>query len=291
MSTPPPAAPGPLFDRAQRRQVAALLAQRLRGPVALELWTQAASPLVVPGRAPCRGCGPAEEVARTLAALHPAVTLTRYDRDRHADRARAAAVEFLPTLDVRGRRVPAGRAGLRFVGVPGGPLLGAFLDALAFVSAADGGLSRDGRTVAEAIEDAHHLRLWLSPADPFSPFLLRLAAGIAAQQPRIRLEAVAIAEFPEVAGARGITHVPAVEVDGLRAVGLFSELELLHQLREAEAPSGPDGTPRLLPRHREDGVPYRSLAELERLARTARGGPPRLPSDPLSTPVGDADPA
>ena len=66
--------------------------------------------------------------ARQLASLHPLISLTPYDLDKHADRAAEAGVERPPLTLIRGRN---GRE-IRFVGLWSGLLFPAFVDALIF---------------------------------------------------------------------------------------------------------------------------------------------------------------
>ena len=80
------------IPREERPAIADHLAQRLVGPVGLDIWTQQESALVRTDRDPCTFCDQVAIAARQFASLHPGISLTRYDLDRHADRARESAV-------------------------------------------------------------------------------------------------------------------------------------------------------------------------------------------------------
>lgn len=253
-----------VFDREGRAQVAAYLRSHMGGRVALDLWTRQASPLLVPGREPCTFCPRSEQMARALASLHPGLSLTRYDIDRHADRAREAGVERPPTLVVRGRG-----GHVHFTGLVSGALFPAFLDALLFASTGDGGLAQGPRQRVEALEQEHLLEVFVAPYDPFSAFDLRLAAAIGAQQRKVRVRVTEVAEFPQLAASMGISRVPVLQVDGVRLVGLTSEEELVEQLARADRG---DRTP--VERQQEKSLAYRSLEDIQR-SEAASGGQQR----------------
>ena len=96
----------PVIPREQRPAIANYLSERLAGPVSIEIWTQRESRLVRTDRDPCMFCEPVSTAARQLAALHPLVSLTPYDIDKHADRAAEAGIERPPVTVLRRAQRP-----------------------------------------------------------------------------------------------------------------------------------------------------------------------------------------
>ena len=269
------------IPREQRPVVAQYLAQRLAGPVALEVWTRRESALVRTDRDPCAFCDQVGTAARQLASLHSLISLTRYDLDAHADRAREAGVERPPATVVRGH----GR-GFRFTGLWSGLLFPAFVDGLLFAGAGAAPLRED--TVAAlaaldgALADDLSIELLVAPYDPYSAHTLRVAEAFAVASRRLRLEAIEVSEFPRLAEARMLTEVPLLTIGGRRYPGAWDEPDLAEQLRRIAA-----GDDEPVVRERVLTSPYLTVEQAQRMgaqAEGAGGAPPAAPPGGLVLP-------
>ena len=248
------------LSKADEAAIAQYLSQNLVRPVAIELWTRKPSPLLRSDRDPCTHCEDVVELARQLASLHPGLSLTLYDLDRHAERAAEAGVDREPLTVVR-----AGGRQLRVLGLWGGPLLAAFVDALIFASARTSPLQEAAREVIGALEQDVTLEALVAPYDPYSVPLMSLVLALGVESPRVRAQATEIAEFPLLAATRGVTELPALMINGRRYSGAWEEADLVEQLRRVAAG---DDAPVL--RDRAPAIPF--LTEDEARRATAGAG-------------------
>ncbi len=221
----------PVIPREQRPAIAKYLSERLAGPVAIETWTQRESALVRTDRDPCMFCEPVSTATRQLASLHPLISLTPYDIDRHADRAAEAGIERPPVTVLRGRN---GRE-IRFTGLWSGLLFTAFMDALVYVGAGVAPINPETREALHELEEELRLELLVAPYDPYSAYTLRVVAAFAVEARRVRLEVIEISEFPRLAQARMVSEIPVLLVNGRRFTGAWDENDLIEQLKRVAA--------------------------------------------------------
>ncbi|MXZ63779.1 MAG: hypothetical protein F4Y98_09410 [Chloroflexi bacterium] len=223
------------IPRTERPAIADFLAQRLVGPVALDVWTQQDSELVRTDRDPCTFCEQVTTAARQFASLHPALSLTRYDLDRHADRAREARIERAPVTVIRGRGHE-----LRIVGLWSGVLFPAFMEAVVYASSGSPPLQASTleklAQIDESLDEDLDVELLIAPYDPQSATTLRLAAACAMVMRRVRVEAIELSEFPLLAEARMVAELPVVTIGGgRRFTGGWAEEDFAEQLRRSAA--------------------------------------------------------
>ena len=262
----------PVIPREQRPAIAKYLSERLAGPVAIETWTQRESALVRTDRDPCMFCEPVSTATRQLASLHPLISLTPYDIDRHADRAAAAGIERPPVTVLRGRN---GRE-IRFTGLWSGLLFTAFMDALVYVGAGVAPINPETREALHELEEELRLELLVAPYDPYSAYTLRVAAAFAVEARRVRLEVIEISEFPRLAQARMVSEIPVLLVNGRRFTGAWDENDLIEQLkRVAAGDSEPVIRERILVSPFMDVDQAQEFAARE--AQGAAGQPPTTP--------------
>ncbi len=262
----------PVIPREQRPAIANYLSQRLAGPVSVETWTQRESRLVRTDRDPCMFCEPVSSAARQLAALHPLISLTPYDIDKHADRAAEAGIERPPVTVLRGRN---GRE-VRFTGLWSGLIFTAFMDAVVYVGAGVAPINPETREALQAIEEELRLELLVAPYDPYSAYTLRVAAAFAVEARRVRLEVIEISEFPRLAQTRMVTEVPVLLVNGRRFTGAWDENDLLEQLKRVAA-----GDSEPVIRERILVSPFMDVDQAQEFAaREAQGGARQPPTTP-----------
>lgn len=221
-----------VIPREDRNRLLEYLESRVAGEVGIDLWTRTESALVAPGRDPCTYCGDAEQLIRELATLHSGLRLTRYDLDRHAERAREAGIERAPTLVLRSA---ASGASITLVGYFAGELFPALVDALVIASAP--ALPFGERVVAslDGLQHPHTVEMYVAAYDPYSAMMARLGAAIAMGWRLLRVRVTEVGEFPTFAQMHAITEVPALVIDGQRFPGLWTEATLAEQLRRIDA--------------------------------------------------------
>ena len=221
-----PAAPNGPLPREVEVEVANYLGEQLIRPVALDVWTRHESGLVLTDR---DGGPHAEEVLATmrqLVRLHPGLTVTPYDFDKHAARAAEAGIELSPTTIIRS----AGRS-IQFSGMQSGVLFPAFLDAMSYLSRGQSPLTEESRAVIDALTTPVEIDLLGAMYDPYSGHMLRLLSAIAAQTRQVKLRVFEVAEFPRYAARRGVTEVPILTMNGKRLMGAWEEPALVAQIQ------------------------------------------------------------
>ena len=267
------------IPREQRPAIANYLSERLSGPVSIETWTQQESQLVRTDRDPCTFCSQVATAAKQLASLHPLISLTLYDLDRHAERAREAGIERPPVTVVRG----ANGSGFRLVGMWSGLLFPAFVDGLLFAGGGSAPIQEQTRAALQALDaestEPLPIELLVAPYDPYSAHTLRILEAFAVESRRIRFEAIEVSEFPRLAAARLLRDVPVLTIDGRRFPGAWEETQLIEQIRRIAA-----GNSEPVIRDQVLTAPFMTVEQAQALAASEgqpgagpAGGPPTTP--------------
>ena len=259
------------IPREERDALAGYLAENLAGPLAIDVWTRKESALIRTDRDPCTHCDETVLVARQFAALHPSLSITLYDLDRHAARAAEAGIDRPPVTVFRG----AGGRELRIAGMWSGLLFPAVLEAATMLSSGASPLSEESRATLAAIDSEVRIEVLGTPYDPYSAFMLRFAAALAVESRHVHAQFVEASEFPLLAAARGVTEVPVVVVNGRRSLGAWDEAHFIEHIGRVLA-----GDETTVVRDRVLTAPFYTEQELEAQAATDPGDqpPPTTPS-------------
>jgi hypothetical protein len=217
------------LSKEEQAQVQQYLTQNLVGPVAIEVWTRKESTLVRTDRDPCTHCEDVIAVARQLAALHPGLSVTLYDLDRHASRAEEAGIDRPPLTVLRGRQ---GRE-FRITGLWSGLLFPPSVDAIALLSAGVTPLTDETKEKLAAVEEDVTLEVMGTAYDPYSAYMLRLVAGLAVESRHVRASFTQLGEFPLLALTRSVDEIPVVTLNNKRYVGTWDGPELAEQISRA----------------------------------------------------------
>ncbi|MBT5773949.1 MAG: hypothetical protein HOH95_06185 [Dehalococcoidia bacterium] len=219
-----------ILSEQDQAEIAADLRDRLDGPVGIELWTKPQSAIALPESEACIHCEDAVALARELVSLHPDLSFTAYDLERHPDRASEEQIDRPPVTVVR-----AHNRTLRFVGYCTGVLFRPLVDAIVFASARSTPLSDQTRQALDELPELLKLDLYVAPYDPYSADMLLLAYALGIESTNVRVTAWEMAEFPQLASQRAITAVPMLAINGRQFPGLWSEDQLVEQLRRSAA--------------------------------------------------------
>lgn len=260
------------FDHEQREAIGAIFDERMQLPISIEVWSRKDSVLVRPDRDPCTHCDDVLALARLLASLHPGLTVTLYDLDRHAKRAEEARIDVPPVTVLRGRN---GRD-VRILGYWSGRLFPATVDAITFLSAESTPLSEASRTTLAALDRDIGIEVQGAMYDAYSAHMLRLGSALAAETRHIRFRFTEVVEFPAMAARQGIDIVPVVYIEGQRVLGAWNEADFVEQVRRIAA-----GDTNPVERDEVLTMPYYTQADIERMAAAegaAEQEPPTSPS-------------
>jgi hypothetical protein len=262
--------PGPVngpLSRQESTSVQRLLAERISRRVGFDVWTLKPAALVTPDRDPGVHVDDVSSLFRQLVTLHPALSITPYDLEQHADRARAAGITMSPTTVVRS----TGRS-VQLVGYFSGALFQALLDLMWFISSGSSPVTPQTRAALQAIEQDVVIEALVTPYEPFSVQLARVLGAFAVANKRLQVRLIEISEFPRLAEQRMVTQVPVLSINGRRSVGLWNESTLLEQLQRII-----EGNEEPVIRDRIYTAPYMSEDQARALASQPPGGPPGGP--------------
>lgn len=243
------------ISKEDQAQLAGILRERLLRPVGLDVWTRAESGLARTDRDTCEHCDELLQATRDLVSLHPALSITLYDLDEHADRAEQAGVTHAPTTIIRG-----GGRSIRFTGYWSGMLLSPFLDVLSFASTLTTPVDPETRAALDAIEQRVEIDLMITPFDPYSAHMLQLLGAFAIESRQLRLHVFELSELPILAGQRSLSEVPAMVIAGRRFSGAWDEQPLVEQIGRVIA-----GNDEPVVRDRVLATPYVSMEEARRM--------------------------
>ncbi|MDA0270078.1 MAG: hypothetical protein O2798_02300 [Chloroflexi bacterium] len=267
--------PGPVhgpLSRQESTSVQRLLAERITRRVGFDVWTLKPAALITPERDPGVHVDEVSSLFRQLVTLHPALSITPYDLEQHADRARAAGITMSPTTVVRS----TGRS-VQLVGYFSGALFQALLDLMWFISSGSSPVTPQTRAALQAIEQDVVIEALVTPYEPFSVQLARVLGAFTVANKRLHVRLVEISEFPRLAEQRMVTQVPVLSINGRRSVGLWNESTLLEQLQRII-----EGNEEPVIRDRIYTAPYMSEDQARALASQPPGEPPggRPPGQP-----------
>ncbi len=201
------------------------LQRSLAAPVAIEVWTREESGLIRNDRDPCVHCDDTVEIAKQIATLHPLISVTLYDLDKHADRAAASEIVHPPLTVIRAQ----GKE-LRFTGLWAGPMLAVIIDAITFASTGSSPITEESRDTLNALPEPVTLELLVAPHDPYSIYMARLVMAMGVESRDVHARVTDVAQFPLMAEARSVSEVPVLLINGKRFLGTWEEVDLVVQL-------------------------------------------------------------
>ena len=225
-------ASGPL-PREAEGEIIQFFSERLARPVSIDVWTRRHTGLVLPDRDTSLHDEEQLALMRQFVRLSPALTITPYDIERHADRAAEAHIDLTPTTVLR-----CGGRSVQYVGMAGGMLFPALLDVMSYLSAGVTPLDDESREGLATLREPVRLELLVAPYDNYSAHLMRLVSALAVECRMVRLRIIDVTEYPIFASLRRVSGVPVLSIDGQRFTGVWDESELLEQIRRIATGDG-----------------------------------------------------
>jgi glutaredoxin-like protein len=220
------------IPEAEAQALRAHLAARLEGPVTLDLFVEAKSAIVIPGRAECELCEETRGLLEEVASLSEQITLNVHDVRTASALARQAGASRVPTLVLRG----AARGVVRYVGIPAGLEFGTLLEDLAAVSRGTTTLAEESRTKLATLTKPVHIQVFVTPTCPYCPKVASLAHLAAVESENVTADVIEISEFPELAAQYRVRGVPKVVInDTVELVGAQPEAAFVDAMLAAAA--------------------------------------------------------
>jgi glutaredoxin-like protein len=206
----------------------------LKGRVKIDLFTQHRSSLVIPGREDCTHCKDTEKMLREIAALSDSISLTVRQLTEEPDIASKIGIDRVPGIVLRG---PANRP-VRFFGIPGGNEFPNLIETVIELSDAKAPVSPETIKSLKRLKDTVSVDVYVTPACPYCPAVVRHAYRLAMASGHIRAAAIEIGEFPRLAEERNVRAVPLTVLNKRIAIpGALDEAQLVEQILRAVAGS------------------------------------------------------
>jgi glutaredoxin-like protein len=188
-----------------RQRFKAELTSRLR----IDFFTQKPSTIYVPGRQDCLYCKEVQLLLEELASLSDRISLTVHDVEDAERLATTLGVDKVPAIVIRGQT----NRPVRYFGLPTGTEFVGFVDTL--VDAATGKVELRPETVRQLrkLKNDLKLQLFITTSCQYCPALVRIAAKLALQSNRIKLDIVEVAEFPALMQRYNLRVAPTIVID------------------------------------------------------------------------------
>lgn len=149
-----------LLTEDQRAQIKEHLDQHMVDPIDIVHFTQAESPLVVPGRHECQYCKETRELLQEFSDLSDKVRLTVYDLVRDREQAERYGIDSVPATIFSSQH---SKGVIRYFGVPSGYEFAAVLEDLIDLSQPGSGLSADTLAKLAGLTQDVHIRVFVTP--------------------------------------------------------------------------------------------------------------------------------
>ncbi len=149
-----------LFTPEQAEEIRQHFEKNLTDPVEVIHFTQAASPLLVPGRHDCQYCTETRELLEEVATFTDKIDLTVYDLVADADKAKEHGVDAVPVTIVRSPHVAGG---MRYWGVPSGYEFAVIVSDLVDASRAEADLQPETVTKLAELTGDVNIKVFVTP--------------------------------------------------------------------------------------------------------------------------------
>ncbi len=199
----------------------------LIGQVSLDVWLEDKQAIARVDQDECVHCDDVKNVSKDISNLHPNISLTYYDMEKHSSRAVEEKINFAPTTIVRGNA-----RSIRFIGFWWGALFPAFLDTIITIGNGIPVLAPDNQQLISNIEEKVTVDLFLSPFENISTNQMIILSNIALISNNISLNIYEMSEFPILAKAKNISKIPCIDINGTRIEGGLEEEALCSHIEK-----------------------------------------------------------
>ncbi len=199
----------------------------LIGQVSLDVWLEDKQAIARVDQDECVHCDDVKNVSKDISNLHPNISLTYYDMEKHSSRAVEEKINFAPTTIVRGNA-----RSIRFIGFWWGALFPAFLDTIITIGNGIPVLAPDNQQLISNIEEKVKVDLFLSPFENISTNQMIILSNIALISNNISLNIYEMSEFPILAKAKNISKIPCIDINGTRIEGGLEEEALCSHIEK-----------------------------------------------------------
>lgn len=142
----------PLISDNDQQTIREHFESNLTGDVEIVLFTEPASPIIIPGQQPCETCEQTEELLKEVTTLSDKLSLTVHNIKDAKEEAESYKVDRVPAFVLKG----ASRGHVRYFGIPAGYEFSTLIADLVDVSKGETNLSEETREfLASLTEDVN----------------------------------------------------------------------------------------------------------------------------------------
>ena len=221
----------PVLQQRDQQAVQRKLNAELKRDVNLTLFTQAATPLFIPGRE-CRSCAATQELLEEVSALSPRIQLEVVDFYNEAKTAADDGIERIPALAID----TGGKGTARFYGMPSGLEFGMLVDSLITASGQRTNLELETRKKLRRLSGQVHIQVFVTSTCKYSPSIAYMGLQMAMESPKVTADVIEVQEFPDLAHKHGVQAVPKMVINDLYQItgAVTEEILLRNVLRSVE---------------------------------------------------------
>ncbi|MHC4599762.1 MAG: protein disulfide oxidoreductase [Planctomycetota bacterium] len=198
-----------MINEKDQKVIQDLFTENLVDPVTVVMYSQKESSLVLPDSYTCPHCKTTEGLLGELCELSDRLTLEIHDFVKDEEAAKAAGVDKIPAILLRGRK----DYGVRYFGTPVGYEFTTLVEDIVDVSKGTTGLLEGTKKRLVEIDQDIHLQVFVTPNCPYCPKAVRLAHQMAVESDRILADMVESSEFPHLVQRYNVFGVPRIIVN------------------------------------------------------------------------------
>ena len=133
--------------------------ESLSGDVEIVMFTERASPIIIPGKQPCETCPQTQELLEEVASLSEKLKLTVHEISKAKEEAFALGINRVPAFVCNG----AARGTVRFFGIPSGYEFSALIADLIDVSKGTTDLADETREYLATLTEPVNIKVFTTP--------------------------------------------------------------------------------------------------------------------------------
>jgi glutaredoxin-like protein len=190
----------PLLSEQDRKDMQLRFEANLVNPVKLLVFTQEHE---------CQFCRDVRELAESIAARSPKISIEIYDLLKNEKEADEHGVDKIPAIVLVGEK----DYGVRYFGLPAGYEFTAFIEDIIDVSTGTTALSEDVKNKLKKVNKKVHIQVFVSPTCPYCPRAVRTAHMFAIENEHITADMVEISEFPYLTQRYSVMSVPRIVIN------------------------------------------------------------------------------
>jgi glutaredoxin-like protein len=149
-----------LISERDRETIRRMLDEQMTGEVAITMFTETPSLIIIPGRESCETCEQTKQLLQEVASLSDKVQLSVHELSQARDEAAQLGIDRVPAFVVKG----AGKGQVRFFGIPSGYEFTAFIQDIVDVSRGETELSDETLDYLQSLKREVNIKVFTTPS-------------------------------------------------------------------------------------------------------------------------------